>query len=204
MNSFCYRLSLLLVLFTVTNAITFRAERFSSFCMSEDLKPNDNFTGNYIVSAYNENSIIFELMSPEGKIVRSLNQHHKEGGWHLKADQEGEYVACWANIEKERALISLDFTVQQSENSGETGLFTAEDIVGTTESLRELIRFTKKIRSNLRFEKVRDEVHTTNMDILNSRIHWSSFYKVSVLLGIACGQIYILKKLFSKKSQSVV
>jgi len=71
-------------------------------------------------------------------------------------------------------------------------------------SLIETYESIKEIQSNQNFQKAREFVHGINLDILNSRINWSVFFKVLSLLLITSGQAYILTGFFKTKSKRIV
>ena len=190
------------VLFGCAQAITFPMERYQYFCLFKELSAEEKFLGSYVVSGYDETSVILNIISPGGRIVHSVSKM-KEGQWNFTITEAGEYRLCFRNLKKDPVYISVDLGAHKADKH-DTGAISTKEIGKMVLDLRDALRLLWKVRTNLKFQNVRGDVHNVNLKTLQSRIKWSSLYKISVLGLIALGQGYVLTNLFKKRGKLVV
>lgn len=181
------------LLFSLSRAITFELRKYQYFCLYTELKNEDILEGDYVVSGYNEKSVVFNFISPGGDIIRSIKQE-REGRWQYAANREGEFKSCFRNLKKDP--VSITWTMRTHDHKT-LPLTTTED----EKTLRDAVIALLKVRTNFKFDEVRLDIHQKNIATLLSEIKWTTFYKIAVLALCAAGQGYFFAKLFQKKGK---
>src|SRR5690348_12866801 len=113
------------VLFSCTQAITFPMERYQYFCLFKELAAEEKFLGSYVVSGYDETSVILNIISPGGRIVHSVSKM-KEGQWNFTITEAGEYRLCFRNLKKEPVYISVDLDAHRTDKHDTTAISSKE------------------------------------------------------------------------------
>jgi len=129
-------------------------------------------------------------------------EREREGSFLVDKTEEGEYRACFRNLEKDLAFISFEMHAPESDNIGRS--VGVEQLTGVTEEIKETIRSLRRVKTNLHYQEFRERVHTDNLQSLMSGIKWSTFFKVLSLACIGGAQIYILTGFFKKKARVTV
>lgn len=168
-------------------------------CLLKDLQPHDQFSGRYVVSGYDENSVVFNLIAPPGRLLNTIPKE-KEGDWNMTIEEAGEYKLCFRNIKKEDVMISVDVQVHTAEDLKSEAI-RHEDLGSLAKLMKKALRSLWNIRTNFKFQEVRYDVHLKNSRTLKSRIKWSGFFKIGVLALVAIGQIYVLTGLLKKREK---
>jgi len=191
---------LFLALSWTSSAVTKEMRRYELFCTFKVLQEGDTLFGSYIVSGYNEQGMALQLFSPGNNILHVI-EREREGQFEVNATETGEYRACFRNLESDLAYVTFEWHALIGDNKAHK--------IGTHEighlgiNLEGTVRAIKEVKRNLNYQKMRDSVHTENLDTLNSRISWSSFLKVLAIAGFGVGQFMILTNLFNKKYNRV-
>ena len=180
--------------------ITKEMRRFELFCTFKDLKKGDYLLGSYIVSGYNEENMALQVFSPSNEMIHVI-EREREGNFQVNITETGEYRACFRNLEKELSYISFEWFAPLADNKG--GNVGQNELNNFGIELRDTVRALKEVRTNLNFQRTRDSVHTNILEKLESRISWSSFFKVLAIAGFAGAQFFILTGLLKKKQSKL-
>ena len=190
----------LLVIFLATPALTLTVAipPSSLFCVFREISANREFTAEYVVSGYKDNSVTALVQSPNLMDVLHSSELGKEGGWQIHTKDSGEYRACFRNFATEEVFLTFEMTVREEELS----LFLQTDSIHDFGAkLSETFEELKTITTNMNFQKVRDHVHNVNLENLDSKIQWSGFFKVLSLITVGIGQAYILTGILNAKAK---
>ena len=190
----------ILFLAPLASGVTFTIPPNDIFCAYQELYTNQQFLGVYVVSGYDENSVIASVESPEPSEVLYSSEKSNEGQWDLYTERDGEYKVCFNNYAETQVFLTLEM-ISDDELSVP---FAADsiDLVGI--ALTETFDQLKTVTNNLNFQKTREYIHGVNLGGLDSQIQWSSFFKVLSLISIALGQAYILTGFLNTKARRFV
>jgi len=198
-------LSVVLALFASASAITVALDGTNVFCFYKDLHKEERFIGSYVVSGYHETAVTSFVSGPNQMDVLYTNEHDREGYWDLKADETGEYRACFRNMDDSENYLSLVvYTENEISAFADTHHVTPASIDYVGYSLNETFIQLREIGDNLNFQRTREHVHNENLEALDSKITWSAFFKVLSLVIIAAGQAFILTGMFKIKAKNLV
>lgn len=171
------------------------------FCLFKDVNEGQKFVGTYVVSGYNEKDVAVLVQSPLLDDPLYENEKQREGSWEVDAKISGEYRACFRNEASTEAYITVDLVTKQEQGN----LPITEKDMGMFEiHLRDVDHVVNMIEANLDFQDIRGNIHSKNMEKMESKVHWSAFFKVLALLCIAAGQVYILTGFFKAKQSRYV
>jgi len=200
----CMKYLLSVVLFSLLICgglgITKEMRRFELFCTFKDLYAGDWLLGSYIVSGYNEQNMALQIFSPNNEVIHVI-EREKEGNFQLNITETGEYRACFRNLEKDLSYVSFEWFAPLAD--GKSGGVNTNELTDLGKNLEKTVKSVKDVRRNLNYQKIRENVHATNLEELESRISWSSFFKVLSIAGFAGGQFFILTGLLNKKINRV-
>ena len=185
-------------------SITVNLPQSGMFCVFKDLKANQQFSGEYVVSGYDAATVSLRVQQVTKPDVLAHHLKKKEGKWEVVAPEDGEYKACFKNFAKRDNFVSIDLTSADEAKVDVSNSLTVERLEEVSLSLARAIQRIKRVRTNLGFQKTRSNVYETNNEMLTNQIQWSSFFKVAVLLSLALGQIYVLTGYFRKQKKMYV
>ena len=205
-NSLCYLSLAIIFLLPLVYPITVRLpEKGVPLCFWKDLEEEERFIGSYVVSGKSETGVYVFVNSPKDGKVLFTNEEEREGYWDVKVEQAGEHRICFRNVQKGENYLSLvlygDAEIDALVNSTTV---TTDSIDQVGFSLNETFFHLREITDNLNFQRTRGTVHFNHLEALDSKITWSVFFKVVVLVAIASAQIYVLTGLFKSKSRNFV
>jgi len=189
------------VLIAQISCFMVKIESGETFCFLVENEFNQTFAGSYVVSGFNEGAVSVLIQEPAFGMGVYSNSMRKEGDWEFVTKRDGEYSCCFNNHAFESNYVSVEINAAKKENNPHV---TSDGIEGIGSSLTETFETIKEIQSNQNFQKAREFVHGMNLDLLNSRINWSVFFKVLTLGLIAAGQAFILTGFFKTKSKRIV
>ena len=176
--------------------VTKELQRYEFFCVYRTLPEGDELSGNYIASGINEKSVGLQVLSPTNKFLTRI-EREREGSFVVQTNETGEFRTCFRNYEKDPVFISFEIHSNLTEANIEA--FDSKQLGKVDERLVEVLDELKKVTMNQRFEEMRGRIHTITMDYLDSKMQWSTFFKVLALMAIGAGQVYILQGFFKKK-----
>ena len=105
-KSFCLSL---LVIFLATPAftVTVAIPPSSLFCVFREVSANNEFSAEYVVSGYKDNSVTSLVQGPNLVDILHSSDLGKEGGWRIFTKDSGEYRACFRNFATEEVFSYL-------------------------------------------------------------------------------------------------
>ena len=189
------------LLFQPSSAISVKVPGKESFCFWKHFNANERYTGYYVISGYYEDRINLRVQEPETGALLYESKGTKEGYWEIFTEKTGEYSACFDNFASKENIISIEIYSGEEEIIS----FVTEDLLGgMNATLKEAFVSLKEISSNFNFQRTRETIHSNILDALSSRITWSLFFKVVVLIIIAGSQVFVLTGLFKSKGRRFV
>ncbi len=195
----------ILALLGTASAITVELDGTNGFCFYKDLHKDERFIGSYVVSGYHETAVTSFVAGPNQVDVLYTNEQDREGYWDVKAEETGEYRACFRNLDDSENYLSLVVYTENEINAfADTHHVTPASIDYVGYSLNETFVQLREISDNLNFQRTREQIHGDNLETLDSKITWSAFMKVLSLVAIAAGQAYILTGMFKVKGKNLV
>jgi len=200
-------MKLILALIVLSSCVLFSAlattkemRRYELFCIYKTLNIDDQFFGSYVVSGFNEKGMALQIFSPTNNLIEKI-EREREGAFFVNVTEEGEYRACFRNLEKDLAFITFEIHAPASDSKGRA--VGSGDIQEITAELRDLVRTIRQVRTNLSFQEWRDRVHTNNLQTLVSRMEWSTFIKIVILVLFGAAQLYVLTGFFKRKLNKI-
>lgn len=177
-------------------SVTKQLSTFELFCVYRYLPVGDQLSGSYVVSGASEKNVNFNIYSPSNQLVFKIEKE-REGQFSAISEENGEFRTCWRNTQRETTFVQFEIYANMSEPK--TSLMNQELINGMDIELTHAIRQLRLIRTNQGYQEFRERIHSTNLVHLESRIGWTTFFKVLAVVSIGVGQAYILTTLFKKK-----
>ena len=163
-----------------------------------DTPQGENIYGSYVVSGQHERGVTLELLSPHNELIQRIDRE-REGTFNAQTVESGEHRACFRNFELEPIIVTFEIYTNQTEAKGQ--VVDSKHINEMDAQLTGVLGKLAKVRVNQRFEDMRARVHSTVLNILNSKIQWSSLFKMLILGVVGAGQIYVVTSLFRKKGR---
>jgi len=165
----------------------------------------ERFIGSYVVSGSAETGVQAFVTGPNHEKMLFTNEEEREGYWDVKVETMGEHRVCFRNYAGGDNYLSLvlygeaeiDFLINSTT-------LTSGSIDEFGYNLNETFFHLKEITDNLHFQRIRETVHFANLESLDSKITWSVFFKVLVLIAIASAQAYVLTGFFKSKARNFV
>ena len=182
-------------------SITIEVKGFEGFCLFSEFPANDQYSGSYVGSGYDEKNMMLQIFSPSNQLVFLLEQH-KEGSFNINTTEGGEYKTCFRNNVKENLFVTFEIRSNSTEAKGialEQGQVTS-----MIPEMKEVMTDFYRVRAGLTAQQMRGRVHTDNLNSLNSKIQWITFFKILIVSLVASGQLYVIQGLFQKKARAFV
>ena len=194
-------LTILLSLFSVAFSLTKELKNYEAFCITSTLPADDQFSGMYVVSGYQEKSVAFNIYSPQNQAIYT-SENKREDAFSVNITEAGDYRTCFRNLGKEFTFIT--FEIRSSLTDAQTVAISQGHISTMDFQLREVLTSVLKLRSGLRAQEMRERIHAMTLDKLDSKAWWYTFVKVVIAMMVAGGQLYIYQGFFQKKVRAFV
>jgi len=197
-----YVLSVLVLLALSWNALAVTKEmrRYELFCTYKTLDEGDTLFGSYIVSGFNEKGMAMQVFSPANNLLHVI-EREREGQFEVNATESGEYRACFRNLESDLAYVTFEWHSLLGDNKASK--IGAKEINYMGMNLEKTVKAVKEVRRNLNYQRIRENVHTENLETLHYRISWTSLFKMLSIAGFGAAQYMIFSGLFDKKYNRV-
>lgn len=136
-----------------------------------------------------------KITAPDGKI---LYQGDKEtsGKYTFAAHMDGNYVYCFSNIMSKVTAKGVMFSAVISEPEKAGHDVNAKDPNKLEEMIKELSGTLTGVKHEQDYMEIRDRIHRSINESTNSRVVMWSFFEALVLVCMALGQVYYLKRFF--------
>eukprot|EP01116_Phalansterium_solitarium_P013884 TRINITY_DN31334_c0_g1_i1.p1 TRINITY_DN31334_c0_g1~~TRINITY_DN31334_c0_g1_i1.p1 ORF type:complete len:204 (+),score=39.08 TRINITY_DN31334_c0_g1_i1:91-702(+) len=124
----------------------------------------------------------------------------ENGQYSFTAKVPGSYQFCWNN-EMTRwtaKVVQFEITVGATEDSP---FITHDALTPMAESIYKIDSILEKIEADQMYLKIREQRHRDTAESTNERVMWYSIFESFVLISLALGQVYYLRKLFNVKGQ---
>jgi len=153
-----------------------------------------------VISGYNENKVRATVQGPTQEEELYVNSE-KEGHFDVKVEENGEYRTCFTNYAKNPNHVTVFFYDDfEPAVSPVTPFFV--DMVEFY--LNQTSQALNDINLNLNFQRTREAIHEEFMDRFTSKITWTAFFKIVVLVAFAAGQIFILTGFLKVRAKQTV
>jgi len=199
-----FHLALLVIglcLINLSYGFTHRLEANEEFCFLKSYRAKERFTATYIVSGFDESQVSALVHGPSKSEILYQNEEDREGHFDVFVRHDGEYSACFKNHDNEANYVTIVFYEDMESNTTPVTAFLVDQfgyfLNQTFDSLHE-------INVNLYFQRTREAIHDSNMEILDSRISWSAFFKILALALLAVSQVFVLTGLLTGKQKNMV
>jgi len=198
-----YILSLFLILAFSSiglTAVTKELKRYELFCTYKPLQEGDTLFGSYLISGYNEQGVALQVYSPTNRLVHHI-EREKEGRFEVNATEAGEYKACFRNLDSALSYVTFEWhALIEDEKNHQIAI---DEMKQLGVDLEKTVKLVREVRRNLNYKKIRTNIHSANLDFLNSQITWTSFIKVVLIAAFAVGQFMILTGLLNRKYNKI-
>jgi len=180
--------------------LTTKLDNYEQFCTWKKIEKGISFSGSYVVSGFSEDKVTTMVFTPTSKIIYR-NDNQREGKFDLITEEDGEYRVCFRSGDRQEKYVSFDLVVGKNEDKGAA---TSDNIMSMNNAVKDVVILLRKISRNQYYQNTRENIHFQNIRGLESRINWSTFLKLVVVLSIAGAQLYILTSFFKKRTISRV
>lgn len=135
-----------------------------------------------------------KITAPDGKIIYQGNKE-TNGKYTFAAHMDGEYHYCFSNTMSTLTSKTVMFTVEIGEPKKEDAA-GGKDPNKLEDMIKELSNTLTGVKHEQDYMEIRDRIHRSINESTNSRVVLWSFFEALVLVCMALGQVYYLKRFF--------
>lgn len=188
-----------------TVELTFELPDNARECFFQDIAVNTSATLEFQVVTGGQYDVDVTLESPTKEILyRQVKQQYDSHSF--TAPVSGVYAACFSNEFStfSHKLVYIDFQVgDEPPLIPEMG----EHVTVMTQmesSIKEVHESLKKVIDYQTHHRLQEAQGRKRADDLNARVLWWSLLETAVVVGVAIGQVVILRNFFSEKKPSMM
>ena len=186
-----------------SNALSVIIPANSNFCFNVNSnKKGQRLSFAFAVEAGGAYDIDYQIIDPELKVVESGSKQ-KHADLVLEAGV-GEYAFCFSNAMSTFSEKVVDFDIFLEETEVPLKPATDTGIAGLDDSLRRIINSTNTIIRMQKYFMARELRNMVTAKSTDSRIFWFNIVGCTVLVGMSCLQVFIVRAFFRSDKKRAI
>eukprot|EP01122_Echinamoeba_exundans_P003795 TRINITY_DN13854_c0_g1_i1.p1 TRINITY_DN13854_c0_g1~~TRINITY_DN13854_c0_g1_i1.p1 ORF type:complete len:214 (+),score=38.12 TRINITY_DN13854_c0_g1_i1:22-642(+) len=195
--------ALALLLHLTAAAVTIKVEPKQEECFWEDLEQGQ--MTEVIYNVVDGGLLDAEFKVKKGGFVLFSKMHFEgrdEGKWKYTVQQTGTYGICFNNEMARFTVKTISFDWKTTK-AGQQAT-TSEDLTPMQQALQRISSAIDTLQVEQNYFHVREIVHRNTAESTNGRVRWWSIIESTILVLMAVGQIYYIRRIVDSKTQQRV
>jgi len=184
------RLLVVLVLLSVSSALTFSVDAHKEECFYEIAQTGEQLSVFFQVSSGGFMDIDLKITGPDKGLIHAIDRE-REYKHNFTAKMDGPHMFCFSNKMSTLTPKIVSFSVVKGSVKP---LSKTEHLSPIEDSVAQLRAGLSKVQEEQYSMRARERAHRNTSESTNARVLWWSFFEAVLLVAMSLWQVYYLRR----------